>query len=113
MKLRVASLKKHVKVALKALGYTKREIDVELSDKYSMYYPGDDGCRGVFQLVGARPSAVIRGAFGGAALGAREQSPVDSDRTRRELPEKTVAILGQEGGFVELSITARSYSDVM
>lgn len=113
MKVDVKILKPELKAILKELGFRKRQIEVTIRDTYSVYFPGDDGCRGVFAMVGTKPVSVQRGAFGGAALGAKQQSPVDSDTSRRELPVGTAAILGQEGGFVELSITARSFSDVM
>ena len=109
----VSALRTALKVALKGLRYTSRNISVRISPTYTMYWPGDDGARGVFQLVGKTPGPVIRGAFGGGALGAREQSAVDSDQSSKPLPEGSVAINGQEGSTVYLSLTAASMDDVL
>lgn len=102
-----------LKAALKALRYSKRDISVQVSPTYSMYWPGDDGSRGFFQLVGVSPTPVIRGAFGGGALGAKVQSPVDSDQSLKPLPPGSVALKGQEGSVVYATLTAASMDDVL
>ena len=113
MKVAVKSLKPSIKSSLKALGFRKREIEVTIRDTYSVYFPGDDGCRGVFTMLGRMPLSVQRGAFGGAALGAREQHPIDSDQTVREFPVGCVAVNGQEGATVYLTLTARDLRDLV
>lgn len=102
-----------LKAALKALRYSKRDISVQVSPTYSVYWPGDDGSRGFFQLVGLSPTPVIRGAFGGGALGAKVQSPVDSDQSLKPLPPGSVALKGQEGSVVYATLTAASMADVL
>ena len=113
MKVDVKILKPELKALLKELGFRKRQIELTLRDTYSVFSPGDDGCRGVFAMVGPKPVSVQRGAFGGAALGAREQHPIDSDQTVRELPVGCVAVNGQEGATVWLTLTARDLRDLV
>lgn len=102
-----------LKEALKSVRYTKRDIRVRIHPTYSMYWPGDDGSRGFFQLVGPSPTPLIRGAFGGGALGAKVQSPVDSDQSLRPLPPGSVALGGQEGSGVFAVLTATKLDDVL
>ena len=97
----------HRRVRADAVGY------VMSGPSGSVYFPGDDGCRGVFAMVGPKPVSVQRGAFGGGALGAREQHPIDSDQTVRELPAGCVAVNGQEGAFIYLTLTARDLRDLV
>lgn len=112
MKVQVKSLKPAIKQALKGLGFTKREVEVSVSSSYTAYWPGDDGYRGVFQLVGKHGSTARFGAFGGGSCGSI-QSSVDTDQTTRELPEETVCLLGQQGQYTYISITVRAMSDIL
>jgi hypothetical protein len=113
MKVDVKVLKPEIRAVLKELGWRKRQIQVTLRDSYSVFCPGDDGCRGVFAMTGPTSLSVQRGAFGGAALGAREQHPIDSDQTIRKLPIGCVAVNGQEGSNPWLALTAREMSDIV
>lgn len=113
MKVDVKILKPELKAVLKELGFRKRQIEVTIRNTYSVYFPGDDGCRGVFAMVGPKPVSVQRGAFGGGALGAREQHPIDSDQTLRELPAGCVAVSGQEGSTVYLTLTSREIGHIV
>jgi hypothetical protein len=111
MKVSVKKLKPAIKQALRALGFTKREVSVDISETYTVSYPGDDGYRGVFQLVGKENTPVRFGAFGGGSCGV-SQSAVDTDMTDRPLPLETVCLKGQQGQHTYIYITARTLADV-
>lgn len=112
MKVSVKTLKPAIKQALRGLGFNKREVSVDISETYSVCYPGDDGYRGVFQLVGKESTPARFGAFGGGSCGVA-QGVVDTDTSEHPLPTGTVCLLGQQGQYTYISITARTMSDVL
>ena len=96
---KVKELPETIQSALSALGYTRADIEIEVSESVSPFVGGDDGYRGFCSIVdivtGQKDTKV--GSWGGSnAFNPNNQ--VDCDIASYTIPSNVAVIKGRSGG---------------
>ena len=90
-----------IQFMLKNIGYNRHDINVNIQQKVSPFYSGQDGYRGVFSTVKISDSIeefpITKGSFGGANMFT--SNAVDSLDEALTIPENLCAFKGREGGI--------------